>query len=295
MVFHDQLALSLQTRFRFIQSIVLALACTIGVPAQSQQVGVVASVEQIVTGTPPYAAVRQLEIGATLVQDETLRSSATGRAQILFVDETTMSIAPNTTILLNSAVFDPDGTGTTRLQMLEGALRFIGGRNSRNTPAEIRTRTALIGIRGSSALIAILNGRTIAIFLAGEELCITPAERQRYCTSRQGGVLNEEGYQGRVSPEFLAQLLQAIDGEPGAAAPASQTTRLEAGLLTASPRDRAPTSTNGEEFDPEIFEDTLRQGEIGGREALTTDPDPVLDTVSNEYYGSIGTIDYNSP
>lgn len=263
MVFHDQLTPPLRTRFRFVQGMVFALACTtIAVPAQSEQIGVVASVAQTVTGTPPDAAMRQLEIGAALVQDETLRSSATGRAQILFVDETTMSIAPNTTIVLDRVVFDPDGSGSTRLQMLEGALRFIGGRNSRTGPAEIATRTALIGIRGSSALVTTMNGRTTAIFLAGEELCVTAADRQRYCTSRQGGVLNEDGYQGRVSPELLAQLLQEIDGAPDTAPPPAQTTPLGSGLLDASPRDRAPTSTSGEEFDPEIFEDTLRQGHI---------------------------------
>lgn len=294
MAFHDQLTHPLRSRFRFAQGMAFALACTtVAVPAHSQQIGVVASVEQTVTGTPPDAAMRQLEIGAALVQAETLRSSATGRAQILFVDETTMSIAPNTTIVLDHFVFDPDGSGSTRLQMLEGALRFIGGRNSRTAPAEIATRTAVVGIRGSSALVAIMNGRTTAVFLAGEELCVTAAERRRRCTSRQGGVLNEDGYQGRVSPEFLAQLLQEIDGEPGAAPPAAQTTPLGSGLLDASPRDRAPTSTSGEEFDLEIFEDTLRQGRIRAMDPPTTDP--VLDAGSEKYIDSIDGISYNPP
>lgn len=293
MVFHDQLTLPLRTRSRFVQTMVFALACTITVPAHSQQIGVVASLQQTVTGTVPGAAMRQLEIGAALVQDETLRSSTTGRAQILFADETTMSIAPNTTIVLNSVVVDPEGTGTTRLQMLEGALRFIGGRNSRNVPAEIATRTALIGIRGSSALITIMNGRTTAIFLAGEELCVTAAERQRYCTSRQGGVLNEAGYQGRVSRELLAQLLHEIDGAPGGASSGAQTTPLGSGLLDESPRDRAPTSTSGEEFDPEIFEDTLRQAHIRATDPPASDPDPVSELGSEDYIGSIDTIGYN--
>lgn len=289
MAFHHRLTHPLRSRFRFAQGMAFALACTtVAVPAHSQQIGVVASVEQTVTGTPPDAAMRQLEIGAALVQDETLRSSATGRAQILFVDETTMSIAPNTTIVLDHFVFDPDGSGSTRLQMLEGALRFIGGRNSRTAPAEIATRTAVVGIRGSSALVAIMNGRTTAIFLAGEELCVIAAERQRNCTSRQGGLVNENGYQGRVSPEFLAQLLQEIDGAPGDAPPAVQTTPLGSGLLDASPGDRAPTSTSGEEFDPEIFEDTLRQDHTLPIAPSTTNP--ALDAGSEKYIGSIDNI-----
>jgi hypothetical protein len=46
----------------------------------------------------------------------------------LFLDQTTLSLAPNTTIVLDRFVFDPDrGTGEIGLQLTEGALRFIGG------------------------------------------------------------------------------------------------------------------------------------------------------------------------
>jgi hypothetical protein len=103
-----------------------------------------------------------------VVQDERVQSSATGRGQLLFLDQTTLSLAPNTTIVLDRFVFDPNrGSGEIGLQLTEGALRFIGGTLSRQQDAVIVTPTSTIGIRGSSALVLHLNGRTIAIFIAG--------------------------------------------------------------------------------------------------------------------------------
>jgi hypothetical protein len=102
-----------------------------------------------------------------------VQSSATGRGQLLFLDQTTLSLAPNTTIVLDRFVFDPDrGSGEIGLQLTEGALRFIGGTLSREQDAVIRTPTSTIGIRGSSALVLHTNGRTIAIFIAGNRLCV---------------------------------------------------------------------------------------------------------------------------
>jgi hypothetical protein len=117
---------------------------------------------------------RTLALGTDVVQRRTVQSSATGRGQLLFLDQTTLSLAPNTTIVLDRFVFDPDrGTGEIGLQLTEGALRFIGGTLSRQQDAVIRTPTSTIGIRGSSALILHSNGRTIAIFIAGNRLCVT--------------------------------------------------------------------------------------------------------------------------
>lgn len=235
--------------FMFAATAALALAA----PVAAQNIGTVASSEPTLRGTPPGAGTRTLGLGTGVVQDETIASSASGRGQILFVDQTTLSLAPNTTIVLDQFVFNPDGSGQMGLQMTEGALRFIGGTLSRGQEATVTTPTATIGIRGSSALIVHLNGETITVFLAGERLCISSAGR-RACTSRRGGVLTEDGYQGRVNPAFLAQILALIDGAPGGGG----GTGLGSGVGNPNPSDRGPVSTEGEEFDPEIFDDDAR-------------------------------------
>ncbi len=222
-------------------------------PLAAQNIGTVASSEPTLRGTPPGSATRTLGLGTGVVQDETVASSASGRGQILFADETTLSLAPNTTIVLDRFVFNPDGSGQMGLQMTTGALRFIGGTLSRAQEATVTTPTATIGIRGSSALVLYQNGGSIAVFLAGERLCLTSSGGRRVCTSRQGGVLTEAGYQGRVNPDFLAQVLNLIDGAPRGGGGGGAG--LGSGIDNPNPSDRGPVSTTGEEFDPEIFDD----------------------------------------
>lgn len=233
-------------------------ALAFATPLAAQNIGTVASSEPTLRGTPPGAGTRALAIGTGVVQNETIASSASGRGQILFVDQTTLSLAPNTTIVLDEFVFNANGSGQMGLQMTEGALRFIGGTLSRGQEATVTTPTATIGIRGSSALIVYLNGETITVFLAGERLCITSASGGRACTSRRGGVLTEDGYQGRVNPAFLAQILELIDGPPGGGG----GTGLGSGVNNPNPSDRGPVSSTGEEFDTEIFDDDFRLDDL---------------------------------
>lgn len=227
---------------------VLALA----LPASAQNIGTIASQEPTLRGTPPGAATRALSIGTGVVQNETIASSAEGRGQIMFIDQTTLSLAPNTTIVLDQFVFNPNGTGQMGLQLTEGALRFIGGSLSREQPATVSTPTATIGIRGSSALVIRTRGETITIFLAGERLCLTNLAGQQFCTSRRGGVLTEDGYLGRIDPSFLASVLELIDGVPRGG---GGGTGLGSGVDNPNPSDRGPVSSTGEEFDPDIFDD----------------------------------------
>lgn len=246
----------------------MAAAATLALtalPAFAQNIGTVASSEPTLRGTPPGAATRNLALGTGVVQDERVASSATGRGQILFVDQTTLSLAPNTTIVLDEFVYDGSGSGQMGLSLTEGALRFIGGLLSRDQEATVTTPTATIGIRGSSALVIYSAGTTTAIFLAGERLCIYTEGGGRQCTSRQGGVLTEAGYIGRVDAEYLRGLLERIDGTPRPGGGGQGGT----GISGPNPSDRGPVSTTGEELDPEIFDDGFRIE--GDREFLPRD------------------------
>jgi hypothetical protein len=254
------------------------IAAALALPASAQQIGTVASSEPTLRGTPPGAATRTLALGTGLIADETVASSASGRGQLLFLDQSTLSLAPNTTIVLDRFVYDPaSGAGQIGLSLTQGALRFIGGTLSRQQEAVITTPTAAIGIRGSTALVLHHNGRTYAIFVAGRRMCII-VDGTRTCTSRQGGVLSEDGYLGAVSPEFLSRLLVLIDGLPRPGTGTGPGT----GVNTPNPSERGPVSTIGEEFDPQIFEDDFTLDEIfeflggGNGETGGGDPDPCL-------------------
>jgi hypothetical protein len=228
-----------------------------------QQIGTVAYVEPALRGTPPGGATRQLQIGAQLFADETVSSSASGRAQLIFADQSTLSLGPNTTIVLDTFVFDPaSGGGELGVNLAQGTMRFIGGTLSRDDEAVIRTTGATIGIRGSTGIISHMNGETVAIFVAGDRMCINGTSGTRDCTSRQGGVLGPSGYAGRVNPEFLSQIVDMVNGVP---APSRSVGGIGAGSVTGAGAAASgtgfqgtgsgtTTSTSGAQFDGNIFD-----------------------------------------
>jgi len=252
----------------------IGLCLALCLPAAAQQIGTVASSEPTLRGTPPGASTRTLSVGTGVVANETVSSSSEGRGQLLFLDQTTLTLAPNSTVVLDEYVFDPNsGEGRIGLQLTRGAMRFMGGTLSNREPANISTPTASIGIRGSSALILYRDGQTLAIFVAGEQMCVA-ASGQRNCTSRQGGVVGENGYLGQVSPEFLALILGLIDGRP---APAGVTSNSP-GTGTERAANSGPFSTTGQQIDTDIFGDDFNLvgllSDLGVEVEIIEDSDP---------------------
>ncbi|HZT87848.1 MAG TPA: FecR domain-containing protein [Stellaceae bacterium] len=125
-------------------------------PAMAQQrIGVASGVNPSVTGSPPGGAVRSIVIGQEVVYNEHITTSANGQTQILFLDESAMTIGPNADLTIDRFVYDPNtGTGQLAMTATRGVLRYVGGRLSKQENAvTIRTNTATIGVRGGIVLI----------------------------------------------------------------------------------------------------------------------------------------------
>ncbi|MEL6450195.1 MAG: FecR domain-containing protein [Pseudomonadota bacterium] len=196
---------------RFTQALALILATTIAAPAAAQEIGKVASITPNLTGTPPGGSTRALNQGAGVQVNEVVEASGAGRGQLLFRDETTLTIAPNSRIKLDDFVYVPGG-GDARfaITLSRGALRMIGGQTTQGRDGLIVTTTATVGIRGSSAIVLVDDRRTTGIFLMGDRMCVGGV-----CTSRRGGVVTSDGgYLGRVSGRALGQITARLDGAP---------------------------------------------------------------------------------
>tara|TARA_R110000787_G_scaffold68914_3_gene153768 strand:+ start:1495 stop:2277 length:783 start_codon:yes stop_codon:yes gene_type:complete len=218
----------------------MALAAT---QVQAQQIGVAASIERAMRATAPGQSERRLTDGADVVADDRINTGSDERGQLLFLDETTLSVAPSSQIVLDRFIYDPSGGSSGfAMQLTTGALRFVGGTTSEAQEAIIKTPTATLGIRGSSALVSFIGGRTVAVFLMGDRMCISSGG-QETCSSRQGAVLTEDGYAGSASAELIASMLTRIDGQ----APSQLASRggATAGVIAATPPNRSPVSTRG--------------------------------------------------
>lgn len=249
------------------------VAFMLTVPANAvpaEEIGTMALSVARVVGTPPGAGARPLGVGTRVVLDEEVSTGAQSRAEVLFRDQTSLSLGANTTVVLDRFVFDPaSGSGELALGMTQGALRFIGGTLSDTRPALVTTPTATIGIRGSSALITTDGQQTSAVFVAGDELCLTPSGASgSFCTAQPGGLLTEDGFQGVVSQDVLAGISDQIDGVSAADGQSTDLGTLDLGEVVTV--DVQPFSTGGTQ--PPETPDIV----LGPAPAVPGDPDDDL-------------------
>jgi hypothetical protein len=136
-----------------IALLLAGLALTI-VPAQAQQVGTATAVNPESQSTPPGGQTVTLKVGAHIVHKERIHTTPTGSVQLLFLDKSSLSIAPNTDMVIDEYVYNPSsGSGHMAASITKGALRFVGGQLSHAGQATISTPSATIGIRGGTAIV----------------------------------------------------------------------------------------------------------------------------------------------
>src|ERR1700742_1089420 len=76
------------------------------------KVGVNSAVNPEESGTPPGGNGRRLVIGQDVVYNEHITTGPAGQTQLLFLDESSMTVGPNSDLTIDQFVFDPkSGTG----------------------------------------------------------------------------------------------------------------------------------------------------------------------------------------
>lgn len=145
----------------FLTYFFMILAMALGVvssPALAalQRVGIAAAVNPATNGTPPGGAGRVIVIGSKMLQDERIVTSDEGRTQLLFLDGSALTIGPNSELVLDEFVYDPNAKkGKLAFSATKGLFRFVGGKISKTTPVTFTTPTAVIGIRGGIGIITV--------------------------------------------------------------------------------------------------------------------------------------------
>jgi hypothetical protein len=209
----------------------LALVASRGEAPAQERVGVNSAVNPEARGTPPGGTTRRLVIGQPVVYNEHITTSTTGQTQLLFLDESSMTIGPNSDLMVDQFVYDPkSGTGKLAMSATRGLLRYVGGKLSKQDDAvTLKTSTATLAVRGGAFIVNIAsNGTTTAVFIYGNGLTVT---------SNSGGTqtITRPGYETSVSPGQpptppsaqppgqLAQFLSQLDGRTGGTGGASTT------------------------------------------------------------------------
>jgi hypothetical protein len=162
--------------YRLASTIAAVAAFGLG-PAMAQtgdRIGIASVAKNDVVGTLGSAQ-RPLKIGDVVSQNERIRTGADSTAQLLFRDETTLSMGPDSVVVLDKAVYDPrTRTGEVTMRAVTGAFRFVSGSSPSNN-YKIQTHSGTIGVRGTILDVEVIGQLILAITREGSaEYCQSP-------------------------------------------------------------------------------------------------------------------------
>jgi hypothetical protein len=108
----------------------------------------------ITRGTDTIAAAQ----GLRLHNEDIVITDAVGSIGIVFNDETTLSLGPDSKLIIQEYVFDPEHSGFSFVvRLLKGSAAYVSGLISRLSPDSTRfiTPAASIGVRGTRFAIEV--------------------------------------------------------------------------------------------------------------------------------------------
>ena len=136
-------------------AIILAFSTAPGF-AEQASVGVAGAVNPRAVGQAPTGPVEQLVIGHNVVRNEKISTFNKGKVQLIFADQSTLTLGENSEIVIDEFVYDPQKqAGTMTATMTTGVLRYVGGKISKKNDVSFLTPSGAVTVRGGIALIKV--------------------------------------------------------------------------------------------------------------------------------------------
>lgn len=201
-----------------------AAVLLLAVPALAEtNVGVTAAVNQSASGSVG-SNVRIISLGDSVIYNERIQTGGDGLVQILLADGTTFMVGPNSDLVIDSFVYDPNaGTAQVTASFTKGVLRFIGGQTSKTEGGvTLNTPVGTMGIRGAMVDVVLdpPAGTPQHIdMLFGNEVTLEQGQQLlgRLYAAGYSLVLGEGGTFDvmKTPPGWGSQIQAALAGKPG--------------------------------------------------------------------------------
>lgn len=208
----------------FAALVVLALS---GPAVAQSRIGVAAAVNPQADLTRG-GATRTVVIGSDVAFEDRIVTADAGLVQVLFEDGSTFTVGPGAQVVIDAFVYDPaTGTGELAASVTQGALRFVGGRISKNNNAvRFKTRSGTLVVRGGilnldlsppclddgrcpsataslvfgrELLVTLPNGRSNRIYDAGYSFALFGGGAATTANVVPTGLLNQSALQAELS------------------------------------------------------------------------------------------------
>ncbi|MEO8558183.1 MAG: FecR domain-containing protein [Rhodospirillales bacterium] len=234
-------------------AIAIVMACSLGgvlpsmLSAQpARDIGIAATVVNGMDGTVSSQR-RNIGSGDRLFANEVVETAKDGKGQLLFLDETSLTVGPASRLTLDKFVFDPDASrSVVSMTAVKGVFRFVSGSLPKQA-YEIKTPAGVVGVRGTIFdLIVLANGDVILRLVEGG-LVFTTLTGQQLEVNRLGQVLTvtkagvgkyATGLDGQQAA-LLAPILDLAGSGGGQVIPTDRANELRDQL-----RDSKPTPNN---------------------------------------------------
>ena len=98
---------------------------------------------------------QDVKTGSQVYSNETVRTGDFAVADLVFIDNTNLSVGPISEVHLDKFVYDPNGSsGKVVMQATKGAFRFVTGSQDKRA-YEVRTPFGSLGVRGTVVELVI--------------------------------------------------------------------------------------------------------------------------------------------
>jgi FecR protein len=136
--------------------------------------------------TVSSAALEELHFNRDVFAGETVKTPTDGSTVIKFQDQTQIQVGHNSTIVLDSFVYDPQtATSNGSIAFSKGVFRFISG-TANDKAVGLTTPTTTMAIRGTRVLINVGDGGSSDVGVVDGSVEVTPCGGGSPVTLTQG-------------------------------------------------------------------------------------------------------------
>ena len=196
----------------------LAAGTTHAQQPAADAIGVTSAVNPDARGVRPDGNQNTLMVGSNVIFKERIETGPSGQVQLLFNDQSAISVGPNARVVIDQFVYNPaTGTGQMAVTLARGTMRFVGGKISKQNEVAINTPSATIGIRGGVTMPTVADdGSTRVVHVFGTTTVRT--------LDGQSATLTRPGFIAEVA----APRVPAAGSTPPQPQPQSSQTQVQA-------------------------------------------------------------------
>lgn len=243
-------------------------------PVSGTQVGVIAGVKGVVQISSGEKIGREVQSGAPIYLGDEVKTGSQGQLQILLMDESVFTIGPDSAIVIDTFIYDPDShDGKIQAKIVKGSFRAVTGLIGKKEPrnVEVKLPAGSVGIRGT-IFCGHVEGFRSEILLLG------PGE-QTAAGQRVGAILVSNEVNGSIVGEQVdrAGFGSIIEGQNIPPTPAFEFNPVQIQQMLAplivEKQDEESSSEDSSEVRSDDKTDT--KDDAAGETVDSTDSDPL--------------------